>query len=109
MPSALKIFLEYPFFGIGLNSYPLYSAAELNSAHNFILTIIVELGLVIGIPLLLLLLLFWSKFYPRWVVISIFTFGFISGLTILQLVGMTSAFNLLHIQVLLQSRNKISS
>ena len=84
--------------GVGLGGYHIASIYNLDSAHNFFLNIFVEQGYVIGLLLLasIIFILRYSLTKDNvFYYLVLIAYLFISGLTLIQPVGMLSAFNLL--------------
>jgi hypothetical protein len=84
--------------GVGLGGYHIMSIYSLDSAHNFFLNIFVEQGYVIGFLLLVSIIFILRHSLTKDNVFYYFVlivYLFISGWTLIQPVGMLSAFNLL--------------
>jgi hypothetical protein len=84
--------------GVGLGGYHIASIYNLDSAHNFFLNILVEQGYVIGFLLLASIIFILRHSLTKdnvFYYLVLIVYLFISGWTLIQPVGMLSAFNLL--------------
>ena len=83
--------------GHGLGSFSDVSSTNLDSAHNFFLNNVVELGIIFGgIVNLTIILTFYPRSSESWFPYSgLMILLFVSGGTLVQPVGMLSVLNLL--------------
>ena len=94
---SVDLIVNRPLMGHGLGSFSDVSSTNLDSAHNFFLNNVVELGIIFGAIVNLTIIL---TFYPRrsesWFPYSgLMILLFVSGGTLVQPVGMLSVLNLL--------------
>ena len=94
---GFNLFIENPLTGVGLGMFKYFSYQT--SAHNLFVNIFAEMGFVIGIPLIIILITPFYKFFIKkknQSLIYYFSFlivSIVAGEKLMQFSGYVSSFN----------------